>query len=227
MQVRQRSWARLREDRPARIGARNLQILGDVNWRLTTSALLADGFVRVERALAGDICRDLAAAAPTTWEAEPDVIGTVRQRAMSTGLYFDRAAGPVRQVGSVICDSLSAAIPSDIVSPPLFNEVRWSKSEAGSGYSITAHRDPPLCGGVIAIVTLFGQAVFRVHRGAGKAEWKTADGDLVILRGNGWPTDSDTCPVHEAELPDTGERVILTFRHNAGGPGANYFTEIS
>jgi hypothetical protein len=200
--------------------------LEGIDWTLATSSLLGDGFARLESAVASDVCRDLAAAAPATWEAEPEVIGNVRQRAISTGLYFDRADKAVRQVGAVICESLSAAIPPGITIPPLFNEVRWSRSQAGSGHSITAHRDPPLCGGVIAIVTLFGQALFRIWSGATAAEWKTAEGDLVILSGNGWPTARDTCRVHEAELPDEGERMIITFRHNTGGPGADYFAAI-
>jgi hypothetical protein len=82
---------------------------------------------------------------------------------------------------------------------------------------------PAQCGGVIATVTLYGQARFRGWSGADAIEWETADGDLVILRGNGWPTEASTCLVHEAERPAVGDRMIVTYRHNKGGPGADYF----
>src|ERR1700722_3573533 len=39
-------------------------------------------------------------------------------------------------------------------------EVQWARSNEGVGF-ITAHRDPPAAGGIIAIVTLAGRALFR------------------------------------------------------------------
>lgn len=66
-------------------------------------------------------------------------------------------------------------------------------------------------------------ALFRVWRGDVVTEWETDDGDLVILRGRGWPTEKPLCPVHEVESPRVGERMTLTLRHNVGGPGADYF----
>lgn len=53
--------------------------------------------------------------------------------------------------------------------------------------------------------------------------WQASRGDLVILRGFGWPTAEARCVVHGVEPPPAGERVIMTFRHNRGGAGADYF----
>jgi hypothetical protein len=57
---------------------------------------------------------------------------------------------------------------------------------------ITPHRDPDTAGGVIAVLTIHGAAVFRVWDLEGSvaqaqaqpelaAEWETEDGDLVLL----------------------------------------------
>jgi hypothetical protein len=194
-----------------------------VDWASVARSLVEDGWVRLERVVSGRTCGLLVDAAPMTWEPEPEVVVGVRQSGASTGLYFDRAATTVREVGLAISDALTVGRPPGTPVVPCFNEVRWSRSQAGAGHAITAHRDPSLCGGVIAIVTLFGKARFRVWSGADAVEWETADGDLVILQGNGWPTETSRCPVHEAELPPVGDRMIVTYRYNKGGPGADYF----
>jgi hypothetical protein len=99
--------------------------------------------------------------------------------------------------------------------------VTWGKTLDGRSF-ISRHRDPPTAGGVIATVTLRGRAKFRVFDEDEAIEWETEDGDVVIIRGTGWPTESSVCPLHEAESIDT-ERFTLTFRHNTRGPGADYF----
>ena len=76
---------------------------------------------------------------------------------------------------------------------------------------------------VIAIVTLRGHAVFRVWQGSEATEWETTDGDLVLLRGHGWPEGDSLCPVHEVESPRRGERMTMTLRHNTRAPGGGYF----
>ncbi len=53
-------------------------------------------------------------------------------------------------------------------------------------------------------------------------EWETCDGDLVILRGHGWPHEGSLCPLHEVESPRVGDRMTMTFRHNRRGPGGDY-----
>ncbi len=72
-------------------------------------------------------------------------------------------------------------------------------------------------------MTLWGQARFRVWSETQPTEWVTGNGDLVILRGNGWPTEDSTCPIHEAESPVVGDRMIMTLRFNTRGPDASYF----
>jgi hypothetical protein len=116
---------------------------------------------------------------------------------------------------------------------PAFNHAEWCRAARGKKY-ITAHRDPDTAGGVIAILTIRGRAPFRVWDHAGTpadtrrrpslaTTWETEDGDLVLLRGGGWPHPTSRCPVHEAESPRDGDRVTLTLRHNKGGYGADYF----
>lgn len=60
-------------------------------------------------------------------------------------------------------------------------------------------------------------------RQGGRTPWLTADGDLVLVRGTGWPADDTRCPVHEVDEPLTRDRAVMTLRHNRGGPGADYF----
>jgi hypothetical protein len=86
---------------------------------------------------------------------------------------------------------------------------------------------------VIAVLTIRGQGFFRVWDMDGSlagadgaepaAEWESSDGDLVLMRGGGWPTSASRCPIHEARSPRHGDRVTLTLRHNKGGYGADYF----
>ena len=157
----------------------------------------------------------------------------MRQAGLHRGAYFDRTAPEVRAFGLAVVAGLGAHLDCVATLPvPAFDEVEWSRSVDGVGY-ITAHRDPPGVGGVIAIVTLSGTTRFRVWPGdvdprqdpgaAPPAEWDTGDGDLVLLRGTGWPHSDARCLVHEVDSPPSGERAVLTFRHNRGGPGADYF----
>jgi hypothetical protein len=61
-----------------------------VNWSSVAASLVEDGWVRLESTISGRTCARLVRAAPLTWEPEPEEIGTIRQNAVSTGLYFDR-----------------------------------------------------------------------------------------------------------------------------------------
>jgi hypothetical protein len=115
---------------------------------------------------------------------------------------------------------------------PAFNHAEWCRAERGENTS--PHRDPDTAGGVIAVLAIRGRALFRVwdiEGGVADAQrhpelaqaWETGDGDLVFLRGGGWPTSASRCPIHEAQSPPEGDRVTLTLRHNKGGYGSNYF----
>jgi hypothetical protein len=193
-----------------------------VDWSGAVKSLTGDGWVRLEGVVDGRTCARLVSAAPATWQAETETIGDVRQSGLSCGVHFERSDSIVRRFGVTICDSLTNALSPGMSPVPLFNVATWNKPQNGVGY-ITAHRDPPASGGVIAIVTLFGQARFRVWNGLQPIEWLTGDGDLVFLRGNGWPTEDSVSPLHEAESPLEGDRMIMTLRHNKRGPDAGFF----
>lgn len=192
-----------------------------VEWSQATTALSERGWLRLERALDIRRCQQLSGAAPSTWAPLPEVEGGVRQGGLSCGVFFRDAATAVQEFGREVCDSLSGV--SRAVPPvPLFNEVQWGRSRQGVGF-ITRHRDPPGAGGIIVIVTLTGNAVFRVWEDGDGTEWLTEDGDVVLLRGHRWPTEDSMCPLHEVESPCAGERITMTLRHNAAGEGADYF----
>jgi hypothetical protein len=140
----------------------------------------------------------------------------------------------VSAVDAAIVRELAASALPDLPAIPDLNEVSWTRYPAGGGL-ITAHRDPSTYGGLIAILTLHGRATFRVwdgavlgapaemlDRGTTSSEWTAAAGDLVLLRGNGWPVPGTRSPMHAADPPLEGERMILTFRHNTRGAGAGY-----
>ena len=192
-----------------------------VDWAEVASAVSERGWLRLEGVVDGRTRAVLAEASPSPWTPLPEVEGRVRQGGLSCGVFFDDAPAPVREFGHHICNSLSDA-RHDWPRVPDFNEVQWGRSLGGIGF-ITAHRDPPGVGGVIVIATLSGRALFRIWQGSRATEWETEDGDLVLLRGRGWPTDDALCPVHEVHSPRVGDRMTMTLRHNVGGPGADYF----
>jgi hypothetical protein len=197
--------------------------LGMVDWMSAAESLRDRGCVRLAGAVDGPTCAGFVPAAPMTWMPVSDVQGSpVRQGGLTCGIFFEDAEPVVRDFGTAICDALDSARRSDVPVLPRFNEVTWGRSQDGVNF-ITPHRDPPSVGGVIAIVTLHGTARFRVWDDAGANKWETDDGDLVLIRGNGWPTDDLRCPVHEVESPTHGERMTMTLRHNRKGPGADYF----
>ncbi len=144
------------------------------------------------------------------------------------------AAPVVRGLGDSIVRELANATPHALPAIPEFNEVSWTLYPTGTGH-ITSHRDPVAYGGIIAIATLLGRATFRIWSGEAlgtpaevlmsdipPTRWETAAGDLILLRRNGWPTPTTRCPMHEADRPPDGERIILTYRHNTRGAGAGY-----
>lgn len=199
-------------------------MLQDVDWRAVAERLDGDGWIRLRQAIDGRSCTRLLAAAPTTWTALAHS-RTVRQSGFHCGAFVEHAGTEVNALAASIQDGIDGC--GSLPPLPAFNEAEWSRM----GY-ITAHRDPPGVGGVIAIVTLSGNAPFRAWPGDADprvddgapdpVEWETEDGDLVLVRGAGWPRPDLRCPVHEVE-PPRDRRAVLTLRHNAGGPGADYW----
>ena len=160
--------------------------------------------------------------------------GVVHQNGFGSYMVLADAAPLVRRLGDSIVVELTKATAHALPPIPEFNEVSWTLYPAGIG-RITTHRDPAAYGGIIAIATLLGSAKFRIWSGEvlgtpaqvlmgdiPPTQWDAAAGDLILLRGNGWPTPATRCPLHEADSPPDGERVIMTFRHNTRGGGAGY-----
>jgi hypothetical protein len=192
-----------------------------VDWSEIVRLLGRDGFGRLPSVLNETACQALAEAAPEPWHGLPPEEGIVRQCGQATGGSLAVADAVVRKLADNIVAAISAA-SAGATRPPSFNEVTWTLYPEGSGH-ITAHRDPSGVGGVIAIVTLHGTAAFGIEGPSGDVQWLTGTGDVVLLCGNGWPTEETRCPVHVVGPPVGGNRMIMTLRHNKGGAGADYF----
>jgi hypothetical protein len=212
--------------------------LGGIDWQAVVASLEGPGWVRLQSVVPARVCAQLVEAAPSSWSVvDPDEGGgVVRQGGLSGHAEVTGAAPIVRSFAQSIVLAINRTRSAELLELPAFNHANWGRSIDGVGF-ITAHRDPPAAGGMIAITTLAGRARFRVwdddgvselpsveHDPVAAHEWDTDDGDLVLLRGGGWPRLASRCPVHEVESPPTGDRIILTLRHNKGGYGASYFT---
>jgi hypothetical protein len=196
----------------------------------------ARGWARVKGAVEPSVSAALEDAAPGPWTSLPETEGSagVRQAGRVCHSDVDGAADVVRSFAELIREGIDCAGVPEVPSLPAFNHAEWCRAEQGQKY-ITPHRDPATAGGVIAVLTIRGRALFRVWDIEAKladaqcqpelAEtWETCDGDLVLLRGGGWPSSTSRCPIHEAQSPANGDRVTLTLRHNKGGYGSDYFS---
>jgi hypothetical protein len=207
--------------------------LESVDWRAVLVGLRGPGWARLPAALAPGICGRLIEAAPGGWASLPETEGGgVRQGGLSCHAEISPGSPTVGVFAESICAAINTVRSAEALAVPLFNHAQWTRSNGGIGF-ITAHRDPPIAAGIIAIATLRGRAVFRVwddnpnSPGAhplAPRQWDTGDGDLVLLRGGGWPVEDARCPRHEAESPVCGERITLTLRHNKRGYGSAYFS---
>ena len=186
-------------------------------------------------AVASDGLETLERAAPGPWTSLPETEGSagVRQAGVACHSSVDAAPAGVRSLAEEICAGIDGAVTHGVGPLPAFNHAEWCRAEGGQKY-ITPHRDPDTAGGVIAVLTVHGRAVFRVWELDGSiadarshperaSAWETEDGDLVLMRGRGWPLPTSKCPIHEAESPREGDRVTLTLRHNTRGYGSDYF----
>lgn len=204
------------------------------NWMTVSESLANSGSARIQGALGDDLVQHLIGTERPPWHVLPANEGVVHQDGFGSYMVLADAAPLVRRLGDSIVLELTNAAPQALPAIPDFNEVSWTLYPAGTGH-ITAHRDPAAYGGIIAIATLLGRATFRIWSGdvlgtpervlmggIPPTQWDAAAGDLILLRGNGWPTPATRCPMHEADSPPDGERVIMTFRYNTGGGGAGY-----
>jgi hypothetical protein len=196
----------------------------DVDWAEAAAGLRQRGWVRLPAALLGTERAELISAAPDTWSRQEDDVFGVKQGGMICGGVLHGAAPVVRHLATALTERLSHGAP-ELPPLPAFTDVSWTRDENGSLF-ITPHRDPPTAGGAIAVATLYGEGRFRVWDVEGRHEWDTQSGDIVLLRGKGWPADDAECPIHEAVSPVDGGRMVMTLRHNTGGPGADYFAAL-
>jgi hypothetical protein len=206
----------------------------DIDWIDVRESLIANGSVYVHRAVGGEVARRLIAGMRLPWHVLPAQEGVVWQNGSAGYGSMIEAEPLVRSVGADIVRNLETVALPGLPAIPDFNEVSWTRYPAKIGH-ITAHRDPAAYGGIIAVATLLGEATFRVWPGvvqgktpevlagdARPAEWTVAAGDLILLRGNGWPTPNARCPIHEVDPPSESERMIMTFRFNTRGAGGGY-----
>jgi hypothetical protein len=192
------------------------------DWQSVVRELSRAGWVRIEAAVPPSGAVALEEAAPGPWAPVPENEGDagVRQAGLACHADVDTAPDVVRRLAEAVRIGIDHVCQGVRPPVPRFNHAQWSRTDQGRSF-ITRHRDPGTAGGVIAIVTIRGTAVFRVWDDD-VHEWETADGDLVLLCGGGWPSAGSRCPVHEAG-PAMNDRVTLTLRHNKGGFGADYF----
>lgn len=209
--------------------------LSEIDWAEVADQLISSGWARLSGAVGSDALEALEHAAPGSWSALPETEGSagVRQAGVACHSSVDSAADSVRSLAEEIYAGVDGAIGRGVAPLPRFNHAEWCRADRGQKY-ITPHRDPDTAGGVIAVLTIHGRAVFRVWDLDGSladaqghpalaAAWETDDGDLVLMRGGGWPLPTSRCPIHEAESPHEGDRVTLTLRHNKRGYGSDYF----
>jgi hypothetical protein len=208
--------------------------LSTVDWSEVADQLTSRGWVRLAGVVARPTLDALEVAAPGPWSSLPEIEAGVRQAGLSCHRSVDESADVVRSLANAIHDGIDSAHAPDVARLPRFNHAEWCRAERGQKF-ITAHRDPDTAGGVIAVLTIRGAAVFRVWDFDGSlagaeghperaTAWESHDGDLVLMTGGSWPVASSRCPIHEAESPLEGDRVTLTLRHNTGGYGADYFS---
>jgi len=194
----------------------------NIDWDQAVSDLAACGWARAPHALAASEADRLGDDNGRTWTVAGDE-GVVRQHVIGSYTPYAEALPVVRAVGDHLIAGLSAAAwrhTQPVL--PAFNEATWCRYPAGTGH-ITAHRDPSAYGGVVAVFTLAGSATVRAWNSDGRmTEWQTGPGQLVVLRGVGWPAADSQCPLHEVDPPVEGERRIMTLRHNLGGAGTGY-----
>jgi hypothetical protein len=209
--------------------------LSDIDWAEVADQLTSRGWARLRGAVAPDALEALEHAAASPWSTLPETEGSagVRQAGVACHSSVDAAPDGVRSLAEEICEGIDGAVAPGVAPLPVFNHAEWCRAEGGQKY-ITPHRDPDTAGGVIAVLTIHGRAVFRVWELDGSladaqshpelaAAWETEEGDLVLMRGGGWPLPASRCPIHEAESPPEGDRVTVTLRHNKRGYGSDYF----
>jgi hypothetical protein len=204
---------------------------------MVVAALAGRGWIRLAGVVDPTLRARLSEAAVRAGPPQPKTGGDghVRFGGLSAHEPVTDSAPSVQAFALSLIDGINSARPSGVVPIPYFNHAEWATTTPDGVGFITPHRDPPTAVGVIVITTLEGVARFCVwdadatdlaparHGEDTGHQWDTADGDVVILRCDAWPSAESRSPVHEARSPDAGQRRTLTLRHNVNGYGADYF----
>jgi hypothetical protein len=182
-------------------------------------AVAGQGWSHIPGLLTVEVAAALCEERPTPmcFEQAPED-SPVQFLSSTSGALLTEDKPRLRALASALAQTLhEAALAQALPAVPAFTEGTWCLYPAGAGF-ISAHRDPVNAVGVVATLTLRGSAVFRVHDDTGEREIVVDGGDLVLLRGGSWPSQGAPRPVHSADPPGRGERMILTLRCNADGP---------
>jgi len=207
------------------------------DWSRVVASLAAEGWVRLRRGADAVSRTALEDVAPNRWSPRQadGSDGDVQFGGLSAHEAVADASPLLQSTARALRELLNSNRANGIPPVPAFNHAEWSTTTPDGVGFITPHRDPRGATGIIAILTLRGSARFRVwgedgsglppkqHEQLTSHEWFTDDGDVVLLRGEGWPTNDARCPVHTVESPSSGSRSTLTLRHNRRGFGSDYF----
>jgi hypothetical protein len=195
-------------------------VLIHAEWTSVVESLSTVGWFVAAEAIDQSVADLLVPPEQIQWRLLSDE-GVALQHGYGAYLPFRDASQAVRDVGSeLIVRTNRAANDRGLPGIPPFNEVTWTRYPLGMG-RITRHRDRSAYRGIVAVATLLGAATFRVYaHGDVIAEYETAPGHLVLLRGTGWPDLEAPRPSHEVDPPVGRERMIMTLRSNASGAGA-------
>ena len=158
-----------------------------IPWDDAVLELASRGWARAPEAVDEVLATRLAEDDGRQWHVAGEE-GAVRQHVIGSYRPLLEAQPIVRAAGEALVTGLStAAVGKGLPVVPAFNEATWGRYPSGAGH-ITAHRDPPAYGGVLAVFTLYGHALFRAWDDSGEAMvWDTGPGQIVIMRGAGWP----------------------------------------
>jgi hypothetical protein len=183
---------------------------------LATQRVLTTGWAYFAGHIPDPVCALVRKPDAVNWKRLAPQVGVVSQDGWFAQLRLGEAPEPVQALGRSIYESVSKGTGSAF---PAFNEVTWQRYDPGSGF-IAPHRDQANYVGIIAVITLSGQAEFAILESRSPAvvsdRWLTGEGHLVVLRGADLVGAGSRGPLHRVGPPDT-ERLTLTFRHDLTG----------
>lgn len=157
-----------------------------------------------------NILNDLSGLAATaSWRACPLIDGPVRQHKDEAVLDRPSDIVPLERCAQLLHEQ-AVLVGFQSWEPNEFTLNRY----VGTSAHITAHRDSVRYIGLVAVLTLYGRANFRICRtraGPTVQQWLSRPGDLVLMRG-ARPGAPDERPYHAVDGPVDGARLTLSAR---------------